>query len=152
MWTNQYEKGEVPVSENLSSREEWVEQDILFITNTLNKLMSYDDKIKQEGVDDLGYILPIFLINNLKGEELVVYLKAKLEAAKHVKEIKEIEKNVTERLKAKAQDEEEFVDLKDTKKKEEAKHMTMEQELEMPSEEKKAPPVDGTPQTPIKNN
>lgn len=150
MWTQQYEKGEVPVSENIGSREEWVDQDIVFITNTLNKLMSPDEKLKAEGVDDLGYILPIFLINNLKGEELAVYLKAKLEAAKHVKEMKEMEKQITQKLKDKSKDDEELVDLEKPKKQEEAKHLEMEQELEVPEEKKDAPPAAGeeTPKNP----
>ncbi|MFA5135921.1 MAG: hypothetical protein WC489_00835 [Patescibacteria group bacterium] len=137
MWVQQYEKGEVPVSENLSSREEWLEQDILFITNTLNKLMSSDEKLKNQGVDDLGYILPIFLINNLKGEELAVYLKAKLEAAKHVKEMKDMEKQITAKLKEKSKDEEDLVELKKPAVKEEAKHMEVAQELDIPEEDKK---------------
>lgn len=144
MWTQQYEKGEVPVSENIGSREQWVEQDIVFITNTLNKLMSPDEKLKQEGVDDLGYILPIFLINNLKGEELAVYLKAKLEAAKHVKEMKDMEKEITEKLKAKSKDEEELVDLEKPKAKEEEKHLEMEQELDVPEEK----PAENTAEPP----
>ena len=131
MWTQQYEKGEVPVSENLSSREEWLEQDIVFITNTLNELMSADPTLKAQGVDDLGYILPIFLINNLKGEELAVYLKAKLEAAKHVKEMKDMEKQITEKLKAKSVDDEELVELKKPKPEEEAKHLEMAQEMKI---------------------
>ncbi|MDO8641136.1 MAG: hypothetical protein Q7R33_06290, partial [Nitrosarchaeum sp.] len=130
MWTSQYEKGEVPVTENITSRDEWVENDITFITNTLNKLMSSDDKLKQEGVDDLGYILPIFLINNLKGEELVVYLKAKIEAAKHVKEMREMEKQITEKLKAKANDDEELVDIEKPKEKEQEKQLEMHMEMD----------------------
>jgi len=82
MWKDQYERGEVPVSDKIKSRDQWVEQDVIFITNTLNKLVSESPEIKQEGLDELGYILPIFLINNLKGDQLLVYLKAKLEAAK----------------------------------------------------------------------
>jgi len=140
MWTSQYEKGEVPVTENISSRDEWVENDITFITNTLNKLMSSDEKLKQEGVDDLGYILPIFLINNLKGEELVVYLKAKIEAAKHVKEMRDMEKQITAKLKAKANDEEELVDVEKPKETEQNKHLEMHMEMDedqdKPQEEK----------------
>lgn len=136
MWIAQYEKGEVPVSENIVSREQWVEQDTVFITNTLNKLLSADEQMRQQGVDDLGYILPIFLINNLKGEELTVYLKAKLEAAKHVMEMKRMEKEITEKLKAQSKDDEELVELKKAKPKEEAKHMTLQQELEIPDETK----------------
>jgi len=132
MWTQQYEKGEVPTSENITSRSQWVEQDVVFITNTLNKLLSTDDKLRQEGVDDLAYILPIFLINSLKGEELVVYLKAKIEAAKAVKHDMDKEKEITEKLKKKSEETEEFVDVK---KKTEENTKTQELQQELPIEE-----------------
>ena len=130
MWTQQYEKGEVPTSENITSREQWVDQDIVFITNTLNKLLSSDDKLRQEGIDDLAYILPIFLINSLKGEELIVYLKAKIEAAKAVKHDMDIEKEITEKLKKKSEETEEFVEVK---KKEETNDKTQELSRELPT-------------------
>ena len=141
MWTHQYEKGEVPTSENITSREQWVDQDIVFITNTLNKLLSADDKLRQEGVDDLAYILPIFLINSLKGEELIVYLKAKIEAAKVVKHDMDKEKEITEKLKKKSEETEEFVDVK---KKEEENNKTQELSQELPTEEEKSN-VESTP-------
>jgi hypothetical protein len=127
MWMNQYEKGEVPVSENIKSREEWVDQDIVFITNTLNKLLSPNEELRQQGLDDVGYILPIFLINNLSGEQLITYLRAKLEAAKQVKMMMEKEKEITQKLKEKS--DEELVEVKATKKEEKAKAMTMEESL-----------------------
>ena len=154
MWTQQYEKGEVPTSENIISREQWVDQDIVFITNTLNKLLSIDDKLRQEGVDDLAYILPIFLINSLKGEELVVYLKAKIEAAKAVKHDMDKEKEITEKLKRKSEETEEFVDVK-KKEEENTKTLEMSQELPAEGEEKKpiqeAAPLENesTPQSPL---
>lgn len=132
MWISQYEKGEVPITENITSRDQWIEQDIVFMTNTLNKLVASDDKLKQEGFDDVGFILPIFMINNLKGEELLVYLKAKLEAAKSVKEQTEKEHEITEKLKSKS--EEVLVDAP-AKTEENAKTMTMSEEL--PIDEKK---------------
>jgi hypothetical protein len=148
MWTHQYEKGEVPTSENITSREQWVDQDIVFITNTLNKLLSSDDKLRQEGVDDLAYILPIFLINSLKGEELIVYLKAKIEAAKMVKHDMDKEKEITEKLKKKSEETEEFVDVK-KKVEENAKTQELSQELpeSTPSENESAPqsPLPPTP-------
>jgi hypothetical protein len=131
MWQEQYEKGEVPVTEDIQSRSEWVEKDIVLITNTLNKLMSVDEKVRQEGLDDVSYLLPIFMINNLSGEELMVYLKAKLEAAKAV-----LNKN-KEKEEEKAQPEEEEVFVEASKKKEEAKTMTLEDAQEIPEEEKK---------------
>ena len=126
MWMHQYEKGEVPITENLKSRSAWVDQDVVIITNTLNKLFSTDEKIKEQGLDDVGYILPIFLVNNLTGEQLVTYLKAKIEAAKMVKELLDREKEVTERLKAGA---EEKIDVLKPKKKEAEKTMEMKEEL-----------------------
>ncbi len=133
MWKSQYEKGEVPVSENIKSRVEWVEKDIVTITNTLNKLMSTEEKLRQSGLDEVGYILPIFLINNLKGGELVVYLKAKLEAAKAVQEEKAKEKEIEEKVKEKAT--EEFVEV--AKPKEAEKEKTMEMKEEIKEEEEK---------------
>lgn len=134
MWTQQYEKGEVPTSENITSREQWVDQDVVFITNTLNKLLSVDDKLRQEGVDDLAYILPVFLINSLKGEELIVYLKAKIEAAKAVKHDMDKEREITEKLKKKSEETEEFVDVK---KKTEENTKTLEMSQDLPGEEEK---------------
>jgi len=140
MWQKQYELGEIPVSENIKSRKQWVEQDIVFITNTLNKLLSANNELRNQGLDDLGYILPIFLLNNLKGEELLVYLKAKLEAAKATDEIINREKAIEEKLKEKM--DEEKVEVAAPKKKEEEKTMEMAQGLEtdIPSEDKNKPP------------
>lgn len=151
MWTRQYEKGEVPVTENITSRTQWVNNDIVFITNTLNKLLSSDEKLRQQGLDDLAYILPIFLINNLKGDELLVYLKAKLEAAKAVNQQLEREQELMDKLKQKTPEEElEYVEK--TKNKTGAKTMTMNETVN-PAEpagdqEKKEPP--SPPQPPSK--
>ncbi len=69
------------------------------------------------------------MINNLKGEELIVYLKAKLEAAKMVLESLQKEQEITEKLKAKT--EEEVVEVALPKKQEAAKTMEMKQELKI---------------------
>jgi hypothetical protein len=128
MWTQQYEKGEVPVTENIKTRDVWVDKDIVIITNTLNKLFSADKKVKEQGLDEVGYILPIFLVNNLTGDQLVTYLKAKIEAAKTVKDLLDREKELTERLKAKS---EETVDVFKPKKKEAEKTMEMKAEMKI---------------------
>lgn len=125
MWMNQYEKGEIPITENIKTRDAWVENDIVIITNTLNKLLSDNQELKQEGLDEVGYILPIFMVNSLNGEQLVTYLKAKVEAAKTVKELFDKEKEVTARLKA----ESDKVEVFKPKKKEAEKTMEMEEEL-----------------------
>ena len=128
MWTNAYEKGEIPKTENIRSRGEWVEGDIVLITNTLNKLLSDDKTLKAQALDEIGFILPIFLVNNLSGDQLVTYLKAKIEAARTVKDLIGREREVTERLKAKA---EETIDVLKPKKKEAGKTMELKQEKEI---------------------
>jgi hypothetical protein len=127
MWTNAYEKGEIPKTENIRSRGEWVEGDIVLITNTLNKLLSDDKELKAQALDEIGFILPIFLINNLSGDQLVTYLKAKIEAARTVKGLLDREKEVTERLKAKVEE----VEVLKPKKKEAEKTMELKEELQM---------------------
>lgn len=125
MWTNTYERGEIPKTENILSRDEWVEGDITLITNTLNKLLSEDKDLKNQALDEIGFILPIFLVNNLSGDQLVTYLKAKIEAAKTVRDLFNREREVTERLKAKVEE----VDVLKPKKKEAEKTMELKQEL-----------------------
>ena len=129
MWTAQYEEGEVPVTENIKTRGEWVDKDIVLITNTLNKLLSSDEKIRQEGLDDLGYILPVFMINNMKGEEILVYLKAKLEGAKAVQ--KQIERDTVwqEKIKSQKATEEEYVEVSTSPTITQEKEMTVEEEV-----------------------
>lgn len=132
MWQEQYEKGEVPVSEHIKSREEWLDKDVVFISNTLNKLLSTDENLKREGLDNLNYVLPLFIINNLKGDELTVYLKAKLEAAKAIQ--KQITKEEEIKEKLSKENTEEFVDVQNKKSEEKAKEQSM--EIERPEEEK----------------
>lgn len=141
MWRDQYERGEVPVSDRIKSREDWVGQDVIFITNVLNKLVSQKPELRQEGLDELGYILPIFLINNLKGDQLMVYLKAKLEAAKEVETLEEKEKEAKAEVEEKK--EEELVEVEKPKIEEKEKVMEMKQELEEKKEEEK--PTDAKP-------
>ncbi|MCA9371882.1 hypothetical protein KC726_03210 [Candidatus Woesebacteria bacterium] len=127
MWTKHYEDGEVPVSETIKTRKEWVEQEIVYITNTLNKILSNDEEVRQDGLDELGYLLPIFLINNLKGDELIVYLKAKLEAAKATDKLLARESKIRQEYDQK-DTEENLVEVKRTKTEENTKHMTVDDE------------------------
>ena len=135
MWTDQYEKGEVPISATIANRKEWIETDVLAITNILNKILSADANLKSQGLDEIGYILPIFMVNNLKGEELAVYLKAKLEAAKQIK--KDIEKEEALKLQAQGAQTEEFVEIGVPKAAEAQKALHMEAALqqEIPKEQ-----------------
>jgi hypothetical protein len=132
MWAEQYESGEIPVTENITSRDEWVEQDIVTITNVMNKILSPNAELQQQGLDELGFIIPIFMINNLKGEQLITYLKAKLEAAKSTKKLLEKEKEIRDKMKEAEDDEENLVSIKKKKKAEAPKMMEM--DLEQPKD------------------
>ena len=92
LWVSQYEEGEVPTSEYVHTRLDWIKQDSTVITNILNKFLSKDAKMHQQALDEVGFIIPVFLINNLNGAQLITYLKAKLSAAKQVG------KNLTKKL------------------------------------------------------
>ncbi len=134
LWKQHYLKGEVPVSENITSREEWLEQDIIYLTNILNKLLSGDAKLKEEALEDLSYILPLFVINDLSPEELIIYLKARLEAAKEVKEQLQREEEIKEKLK-KEMEKEELVEVPLQKEKEKPQAMEQKLEAELPEED-----------------
>lgn len=144
MWKKQYESGEVPTTDNITTRAQWVAQDTVFITNTLNKLLSSDETLRQQGLDDVGYIMPIFMINNLKGEQLLVYLKAKLEAAKMVAQQIDREKTLTDKLKEKST--EEFVDIAGQKTQKEENTKQLENALSEDEQE----PAETNPLTPPK--
>lgn len=134
MWVQHYENGEVPLTENLSSREEWVEQDVIRITNILNKLMSSNRQVQEQGLDEVGYILPVFMVNNLSGEELLVYLKAKIQAAKQIS--RELKKEQKLREEMKDEDEENLVEVERTTKKAEEKKKVLRRELPIEEEKK----------------
>ncbi len=125
MWAEQYEKGEVPVSENITDRKAWVEQDAVSITNILNKLMSVDSHVAAKGLEEVGYILPIFMVNGMSGEQLVTYLRAKLEAAKQVST------QIAREEAIRAEAPEEFVDIERQKTAEKPKEAVLEESLEM---------------------
>lgn len=94
LWIEQYKSGEVPVSDIVHSRLDWVTQDLELITNILRKLISKDESIRQQALDEIGFILPVFLMNNLSATQLITYLKAKAAAAREVKV--DLEKLATE--------------------------------------------------------
>ncbi len=126
MWISQYEKGEIPKTENIFDRYQWVDNDIVLITNVLNKLYSDNEELKKQGLDEVSYILPLFIMNNLNGEQLVTYLKAKLEAAKMVKILLDKEKEIKEKIKK----ESEKIEIRIPKEKKAVKEMHMEMELD----------------------
>lgn len=125
MWSDQYENGEIPPSSDTQDREEWIEQDIIAMTNIMNKLLSEDETLQQQGIDELGFIIPVFMMNNLQGDQLITYLKAKLSAAKSVRKLLARERKAKLKAKEEIREEEETLLNVKTKKKKEKKYMQM---------------------------
>ncbi len=133
LWKDHYLKGEIPISENIATREEWLENDIIILTNTLNKLLSDDPKVREEGLEDVSYILPLFMLSDMKFEDILVYLKAKLEAAKEVKEELKKEELIKKQVREEMESEE-LVKVQRPAEREEKRdehlHMQLEEEPE----------------------
>lgn len=133
MWIKHYEESEVPVSDTIKTRHDWLDHEMIYITNTLNKIMSSDEKLQQKGLDELGFLLPIFLINSLSGEELLVYLKAKLEAAKTVLKVLNSKESVRKEM-TENEEEEILVDVthEDSQEVMQPMHMELEEDKPVP--------------------
>lgn len=127
MWVKHYRSAAVPKSEKIKTRKDWLETDLLKITNAVNLLESKKIETKEEGLAEVEKLLPFLLLGGFNDEETVVYLKAKLEAAKQVAdEVEEVEK-----AKQETKEEEELVEVESEKKEEEEKTMAAEKAKEM---------------------
>lgn len=128
LWVSQYEEGEVPTSEDIHTRLDWIRQDTVVITNILNKFLSKDEKLRQQALDDVGFIIPVFLINNLNGAQLITYLKAKLSAAKQVSKTLTRKQEATDQAAVESQNaEENMVTADHTVKEENTKHLEVDE-------------------------
>ncbi|MDQ5900563.1 MAG: hypothetical protein QG600_141 [Patescibacteria group bacterium] len=83
MWYEIYLHSDVPkLGENEQTREEWIQGDQKQITDVINLLSSSNPNDVQDGLDLVRDILPFLLIGGFSKEEVIGYLKAKLEAGK----------------------------------------------------------------------
>lgn len=122
MWKENYQKLEPPKNINgiELNRKEWIKQEIGVITQTINYLSSNNQQKINQGMEMVSKILPFLLIGGFSNEEVIAYLKAKLEAAKGT--LEEMEKQQEE--------EETTIDVKHEKT-EKPKEMTMEEKAEV---------------------
>ncbi len=136
MWGNHYRLSEVPTSDTIKTRERWLKEDVQRLTNTLNLLTSLNPKDRERGMKEIASILPFLLLGGFSETETVIYLKAKLQAAKEVlTQLEEKEKIKEEVLK---EEEETLVEAPIEEKKEEEKTLAAEEkkEQQLPSEQK----------------
>ncbi len=135
MWEENYRSGEVPISDKIKSREDWIKQDMQKISSVIELLSNPDEEVKKQGVEQLSVILPFLLLGGFSDQETIIYLKAKLEAAK--KELAEIEQ--------KQQEEESKVSIEQKKETgDKPKHMEAEASLN-----EQTPQTDERTTTPI---
>ncbi|KKR71583.1 MAG: hypothetical protein UU81_C0055G0002 [Microgenomates group bacterium GW2011_GWC1_41_8] len=129
MWMNHYRNSDVPKSENIKNREDWINEDIAKLTNTINLLISPSVKDRQQGMQQVADLLPFLLLGGFADVETLTYIKAKLEAAKLIYEEMERVDEAKEKIK---KEQEDLVVIPAVGPKEEQKTMQAEQKLEMP--------------------
>lgn len=86
MWEENYQNLETPVGLDGQQveRVDWLNSDIEKINSTISLLNSQDEKQVKQGMEAVANILPFLLIGGFSRNEVITYLKAKLEAAKSV--------------------------------------------------------------------
>jgi hypothetical protein len=98
-WVDNYRKVEVPKTSSgqTQSRTQWLKDEISQIPQIIDMLLSGDPQIQQQGMQKVSKALPFLLLGGFSKNEIISYLKAKLEAAKRVlDELLQVEKNQSE--------------------------------------------------------
>jgi hypothetical protein len=92
LWQENYKNIDVPSDALTPNRQDWIEEDMKKVSQTITLLTSVDPKQLAEGMKTVSSILPFLLIGGFSQTEVIAYLKAKEEAAKSVlKDMKEKE-------------------------------------------------------------
>ncbi len=129
MWLDHYSKGEVPVSEEVKTRTDWINKESIKIDNILNKLISDQEEVRAKGLEEVSDIIPFFILGNMSMQDIATYLKAKQSAAQAVKENIDREEKLKAKLKE-ASGDEEFVELSRNKPQQADKTMEMKMEID----------------------
>jgi len=144
MWVNHYRLSEVPMSEKLKNRKQWLEHDIKTIQNAMDKISSTIPETKESGFEDVASILPFLLLGDFTEEQTLAYLKAKLSAAKQVLNEMIAEEQIKKQAEEAAQKEEkELVEVETDIEEEDLKTLeatrSLARELPPEKDEKKLP-------------
>lgn len=86
IWQENYRKIDPPAGPdgNPRDRKSWLKEEVKKIPEVIDLLLSPDPQKQKEGKERVSKILPFLLLGGFSKEEIVAYLKAKLEAAKVV--------------------------------------------------------------------
>lgn len=82
MWEDNYKGMDVP--DDATNRMEWVKDEVKDIDNILSLLESNDNERVNEGMQQVGNVLPFLMLGGFSQSEIISYLKAKQEAGKTV--------------------------------------------------------------------
>lgn len=126
MWMEHYTNGEVPFSNKIKTRADWIQEDAVKMDNILNKLISDSEEVRAKGLEEVSDIIPFFMLGNMQIQDIATYLKAKQAAARDVQQNVSREDALKEKLKAKSEDV--FVEV--PKEVEKAKEQTLEMKME----------------------
>jgi len=128
MWTDHYEKGEIPLSDTIKTRKDWVEKDVVSLNNTLNKLISDNEEVRAEGLQEVADVIPFFMLGNMSMQDIAAYLKAKVSAAQEIQNkmgaVEEVQQAMGNKV------EEQFVDVEQQAEGVKEQTMQLEQEIE----------------------
>ncbi len=131
-WEDNYRNLDVPLDDNgqPQTRSQWLKHEVANIPEVIDLLLSGNPRLEEEGKQRVSKILPFLLLGGFSKQEIIAYLKAKLEAAKTV--LREVTAE-----EATAQEEDSKVEV--TGQKPEQNTMTMHAQAELPKEEPKNP-------------
>lgn len=79
-WLDYYQKGEIPKSAGTSDRRTWLQKETGTLEGILKDLS--DDKTRDRAVKKLEKVVPYALLGGVELTDLIIYVKAKLEAVK----------------------------------------------------------------------
>src|SRR5690606_11070577 len=85
-WVQNYSTIEPPTGDDgkPQNRKDWLNKEQSNITIVIQLLQSQEPQKQKEGMDRVSQILPFLLLGGFSRNEIITYLKAKLEAAKTV--------------------------------------------------------------------
>lgn len=98
-WIENYRNIDPPVGPDGKpmARKEWLKQEVGKIPEVIDLLLSGDPQNVEKGMQMVSNILPFLLLGGFSKQEIIAYLKAKLEAAKQVmNEVLQVEKTEEE--------------------------------------------------------
>lgn len=93
LWKEHYRKAQVPLSESIKSRADWLQKEKTTIQANLSNFLSSDKDKRAEALKRIEKILPFILMGDYQASEIASYMLAKYEAAEEVyKEITAVKK------------------------------------------------------------